>query len=231
MFASPRTYGTTYQIEVAVKTTGAYTAYGPVCNVTTPAAPSLVAASCNVTIPSKITAINTVISQAVTGYRFQITDPSNQIQTVDRVPAYFNLAQLPQGYLPSTIYSVKVAVTTGTLGVYSPYGAACNITTPAGTSRGNDVAIEDLTAIVSQDFKVIALPNPFTSNFGFDITSFTDTKVAIKIYDMIGKLLESRDVEYNDVINQSIGENYPSGVYNVIVSQGDNLKTLRVIKR
>ncbi|RAR69279.1 hypothetical protein CLV55_101565, partial [Flavobacterium aciduliphilum] len=28
-----------------------------------------------------------------------------------------------------------------------------------------------------------------------------------------------------------LGERYPSGVYNVIVTQGENTKTLRVIKR
>ena len=48
---------------------------------------------------------------------------------------------------------------------------------------------------------------------------------------MIGKLLESREVKFEDVINQSLGENYPAGVYSIIVSQGDNNQTLRVIKR
>jgi hypothetical protein len=28
-----------------------------------------------------------------------------------------------------------------------------------------------------------------------------------------------------------LGNNYPSGVYNVIVTQGEDVKTLRVIKR
>jgi hypothetical protein len=31
--------------------------------------------------------------------------------------------------------------------------------------------------------------------------------------------------------NQEVGNSYPSGVYNVIVTQGEEMKTLRVIKR
>ena len=231
MFPTVRTYGATYTVEVAVKTTGAYSAFGPTCSVTLPSAKPLTATSCGAVLASRTNAINTTVLAAVTKYRFQVTDPSNQVQVVDRVPAYFNLSQLPSGYTANTVYSVKVAVETGNSGVYSAYSTACNITTPATlTAKGLDVAVSDVSADV-QDFKVIALPNPFTTTFGFDIQSFTDGQVAFKVYDMIGKLLESREVKFEDVINQSLGENYPAGVYSIIVSQGDNNQTLRVVKR
>ena len=231
MFPTVRTYGETYTVEVAVKTTGAYSAFGPACSVTLPSAKPLTATSCGAVLASRTNAINTTVLAAVTKYRFQVTDPSNQVQVVDRVPAYFNLSQLPSGYTVNTVYSVKVAVETGNSGVYSAYSTACNITTPATlTAKGLDVAVSDVSADV-QDFKVIALPNPFTTTFGFDIQSFTDGQVAFKVYDMIGKLLESREVKFEDVINQSLGENYPAGVYSIIVSQGDNNQTLRVVKR
>ena len=48
---------------------------------------------------------------------------------------------------------------------------------------------------------------------------------------MLGKLVESRILETTEVEGFEVGANYPSGVYNVIVSQGDTVKTLRVIKR
>ena len=53
----------------------------------------------------------------------------------------------------------------------------------------------------------------------------------ILVYDMIGKLLEKRDVQSSEMNAVEIGNSYPSGVYNVIVTQGENVKTLRVIKR
>ena len=48
---------------------------------------------------------------------------------------------------------------------------------------------------------------------------------------MIGREIESRLVSISDFDTQGLGENYTSGVYNVIVKQGDNIKTLRIIKR
>jgi len=48
---------------------------------------------------------------------------------------------------------------------------------------------------------------------------------------MVGRLVEQRVVKVNDLENTTIGERYPSGVYNVIISQGEEVKTLRVVKR
>jgi hypothetical protein len=51
------------------------------------------------------------------------------------------------------------------------------------------------------------------------------------MYDMTGRLLETREVAPSEVKALQLGDRYPSGVYNVIVTQGENVKTLRVIKR
>jgi hypothetical protein len=48
---------------------------------------------------------------------------------------------------------------------------------------------------------------------------------------MMGKLLEVREVTVTDIETQKLGDRYPSGVYNINVTQGDTVKTLRVIKR
>ena len=48
---------------------------------------------------------------------------------------------------------------------------------------------------------------------------------------MLGKQIENRDVAISDIENLQIGVNYPAGVYNVILSQEDTTKNLRVIKR
>jgi hypothetical protein len=48
---------------------------------------------------------------------------------------------------------------------------------------------------------------------------------------MTGRLLEVRNVEVTEMESQEIGARYPSGVYNVIVTQGADVKTLRVVKR
>ena len=43
--------------------------------------------------------------------------------------------------------------------------------------------------------------------------------------------VENRNVDVTEIENLQVGANYPSGVYNVIVSQGENTQTVRVIKR
>jgi hypothetical protein len=48
---------------------------------------------------------------------------------------------------------------------------------------------------------------------------------------MTGRLIERRDVRPSDMVEQQIGDRYPSGVYNVVVTQGEEVKTVRVIKR
>jgi hypothetical protein len=46
---------------------------------------------------------------------------------------------------------------------------------------------------------------------------------------MTGRLIETRNAKPAGGI--SIGDAYPAGVYNVVISQGDEVKTLRMIKR
>jgi len=44
-------------------------------------------------------------------------------------------------------------------------------------------------------------------------------------------MLYSKEVKSNEVSVQQLGDNYPTGVYNVIVSQSNNQRSFRIIKR
>jgi hypothetical protein len=83
---------------------------------------------------------------------------------------------------------------------------------------------------VTDNFNVIAYPNPSSDVFTLEVQSSGKGKVTtgVQVYDMTGRLIEQRQVESNSV---EIGNNYPTGVYNVIVNQAENTKTLRVIKK
>ena len=86
-------------------------------------------------------------------------------------------------------------------------------------------------AIAKNPFDVLAYPNPSSTNFNLDITTSSAKNVEVKVYDMIGKLINKMEVSPSKVPGLQIGDRYPSGVYNVIVSQGTEVKTLRVIKQ
>jgi len=219
-------YGTLYRIEVAVKTTGTYGGFGTPCEVSSPLVPSLL--NCGGSTALKTTAIASNSVAGATQYRFQVVRQSdNASSTIDRTPNWFNFNMVPAAtYTVGALYTVRVAVMTA--GTWSPFGDACEITAPSGTGKG---IAPTTVATASADFKAAAFPNPFTSDFNIDVTTSSQESVQLKVYDMLGKLVESREVKASDLNVEKVGAQYPSGVYNVIVSQDGIVKTLRVIKR
>lgn len=75
------------------------------------------------------------------------------------------------------------------------------------------------------------VPNPFTSTFGIDFETVSNDDVNVKVYDMIGKLIDSHTVGATAINTLKIGENYQSGIYNVSVAQAEKIQNIRVIKR
>jgi hypothetical protein len=229
-----RTYNTPYRIEVAVKNTdGTYLAFTPApagCFVTTPAFPSTQLR------PSQCGDVSTGSSYAVlsngemlaadnvptaTQYRFRVYNTGLGYDfSVDRSLNTFNLNMFP-GLLPGTEYNVNVMVYIG--GEWGPEGKTCSITTPGGAKA---TAQHEVTS-----FSAVAYPNPYTNAFGIKVSTNEETSISVRVYDMIGKLVEQRTVQAIDIDTIELGSTYPTGVYNVIVSQGEANQTLRVIKR
>ena len=220
-------YGTTYIIDVAVKTTGDFSDYGAPCSVTTPAVPSLTNYCGGAVVPTRGTWITTTSLGNVSAYEFtvdrynssfELVSSSVVVKTLNR----FNFRDITN-YAPNTTYSVRVRVFTA--GSWSPYGDACEIVSPGAAREG------DAKAVDSSLFSVVAYPNPYDYQFSFRMESSSDAPVHVKVYDMIGKLIETREINAADMPVVSLGERYPSGVYNVVVTQEDNVKTIRMIKR
>jgi len=149
----------------------------------------------------------------------------NATTTIDRNNNYFTF-KMVSGYTPAAQYAIRISVMTA--GSWSPFGDACEITSPGSAAR---FIAEKPTEIPAPEFKAIAYPNPFASVFAIDVKSSSTAAVELKVYDMLGKLIESREVALEDLSSEKIGAAYPTGIYNVIVSQDGIVKTLRIIKR
>lgn len=54
--------------------------------------------------------------------------------------------------------------------------------------------------------------------------------VSILVFDITGKQIENKVVNTSDIENLTLGQNYTTGVYNIIISQGMNTKAFRVMK-
>jgi hypothetical protein len=148
-----------------------------------------------------------------------VNGPTERIAEVSR--NYIIPSDLSGGYANNTAYTVDVATLYN--GLWSAYGPACTVTTPFIR-----MATQDINTNV---FEVSAFPNPFARHFSLDIQSSSDDLVQVKVYDMIGRALEVQNATVSELSTKEIGTNYPSGVYNVVVSQGDKVKSVRMIKR
>ena len=220
----PLVYGATYSVSVRVRIGSQWGNYGSVCTVATTTnipTTNLQNSQCDYTAISSTEIIYATLVTNATSYRFSFTNSSNFGYIFDSISGSFGLDTVP-GLTSGTTYSVKVSMLIG--GIWGAYGKSCTLTTPS-------TAKTEASSSLITSFDATAYPNPFASNFKLDIKTSNEATLQVKVYDMLGKLIENRILEPTLVEGLEVGANYPSGVYNVIVSQGDNVKTLRVIKR
>jgi hypothetical protein len=55
--------------------------------------------------------------------------------------------------------------------------------------------------------------------------------LSIKVYDILGRKIESKAISVLELEKTNIGQNYPNGVYNIIIQQDENIKMLKMIKK
>ena len=137
--------------------------------------------------------------------------------------ATINVSQLPT--IVNSSFRIGVIASNGTGSssetIYTiRLGSACSV----GKIKAND----DNTAKVTNEFKVIAYPNPSSNVFTIKIQSLDEAKTELSVYDTAGRLVEKLQAQTNEV---DLGSKYPAGVYNLIVKQGENVKTVRVVKK
>ncbi|RYZ56490.1 MAG: T9SS type A sorting domain-containing protein [Sphingobacteriales bacterium] len=219
-------YNRNYEVSVAVRNTdGTYLPYNTVgCVVKTPVFPttSVQDSQCeDFAAASNTTQIFANSYPGAIAYAFQLTGPNGPYVAgveVVKTARVFTLSDFT-GLIPGATYDVRVRLIFNYADPAGPYGKTCSVVVP-GAAR-----------TVKPEFKAVAYPNPFADNFNIDVTTSAEDNVTVKVYDMTGRLLESHNVHVNEINSLEIGDRFPSGVYNVIVSQGEEVKTLRVVKR
>lgn len=230
-------YNTPYSISVQYSvlngSTTVWSGYGPECKVTTPFFPvtSLVPSQCGLTASTPLTQqLNITPYPGFPHYMVKLEEVSGETvvnsQEIEIAYSYFRLNQFSIAQEGKN-YAVSVKIKLN--GVFGDYDTACDLHTPQPNEGGNNEGGGIVKAIMP--FKAIAYPNPFANNFMLDVRTSSQSNVTLKVYDMIGRLIEQRIVTVSDMGTTTIGANYPTGVYNVVVSQEDCTETLRVVKR
>ncbi|WP_445715197.1 InlB B-repeat-containing protein [Flavobacterium sp.] len=220
-------YGTTYQVRVRVKQGSVYGAAGPACNVTIEDIPTTTLTQCGTTINFDADVYPIEVTGA-TGYAFDIYDGAGTtfITTIENSYPYFRFSQM--NYTLGAKYVVKVRVKMGTQ--YGDQGTACLVQLNDSNARMVVDAIEEpVNLFTKTDLK--AYPNPFTSTFQITPIEGETATMFYQVYDVTGKMIESRSVEANEIAQHVIGEYYPAGMYLVIVNQGAIKQTFKMVKQ
>ena len=237
------TYDASYlvsvQFSVMLNGVETWSAYGTECLILTAFAPTteLQASQCGTgataelpelpyAAPSLTTPIYAVAVTSGATYTFQLQrlvgiDLVGPVLEVNRTQNWFSL-NMVSGIVSSGVYQVTV-ITRSQYG--DGYGKDCVIKAPA-LSRENAT-----DTMVKVTFNAAAYPNPFANNFVIDVKTRSESAVSLKVYDMIGRLVDQKEVKVSDLETTPIGDNYPSGVYNIVVTQDNDVKTVRVVKR
>jgi Secretion system C-terminal sorting domain len=168
--------------------------------------------------------LNTKISASTVynaqSYRFEITK-GGVVTVYDSASYNFRLSDAGIVATNGSTYAIRVAAKVN--GVLGNYGASCNVTMPGSSSSSRQI-------VENTDFSLVAYPNPSNSAFKLQVNGSNNENVSVLVFDMMGRQIENKVVNATDIENISLGQNYSTGVYNVIVSQGMNTKTVRLVK-
>ena len=77
--------------------------------------------------------------------------------------------------------------------------------------------------------QVKVLPNPSQANFQLNITSNGREAIQLRVTDLQGRLMESRKLE-GTMQQIKLGDNWRNGTYILEVIQGDERKTIQLVK-
>lgn len=234
----PLQYGSSYKVAVQYTyihpVTGleAQSGYGAECTIFTPAIPLI--GMINPACGSQLASMNTVMAADAgayaTSYQFRI----RLADDTSPVPNYYYTMPANNRFLTLTLFqgitmesntayyvSVNYSIQERSSTLWSGFGPECRFTTPAAAARLNK----------TEEFAAIAYPNPFNGSFSLDVKTASGAMLNLKVYDMLGRIIEQQNIQAGDIASTALGEQYPSGVYNVVVSQEDHVKIFKVVKR
>jgi hypothetical protein len=99
-----------------------------------------------------------------------------------------------------------------------------NVTTGSGAGTA-------LRPVSESNIEVTSYPNPFSTAFKMNVVSQSEEPIAVQITDMVGRIVENHVINSYELSEKEIGEAYPVGVYNIVLTQGSETTTFRIVKQ
>ena len=146
------------------------------------------------------------------GCRFNLYDEtgSTLVATIDRAAAFFRFNQIT--YTDGATYQVAVQAKHGDL--YGVEGVHCSVTLfAAAMATRQDGGLSSNSDIEALDFKTVAYLNPFAESFKLAITSESDAPIEVRVYYIIGNLLEDKMVKATDIQAFELGNRSTHNIF------------------
>jgi hypothetical protein len=225
-------YGVTVTVEVDALVNGTWIGYGTPCSIVMPALPTtkLQNTQCGIVLTTTTTLLNADQVFGASQYRFRVKNATIPFaDSIVKASRVFRMSEIP-GLAVNTTYQVDVAVYFN--GAWQPYGASCNVTTPAALAM---IIQEDLTAentyselndmkevelieeeqvvseVINSDLLFVELsayPNP--NNGEFTISSTHEG--SFKIINELGQLVQVVEISKENNLQSKV-EIIAKGVY------------------
>lgn len=214
----------TYRLRIRSYVPGVgWSAWGDSCNITTPPIPltQLEASSCGATITSITQVFRAIAMHQASQYEFKLSDGTNTWTVLRPNRGCYLKLFGPTSWSAGT-YTIEVRWQTS-YGDWSSWGPVCTLYVPTPLYLEDHNITENL-------FDVQAFPVPFSNQLNLIVETNSFEKVKVTCYDLNGRLIEDYflSLENNGLIQ--IGEDWSEGLYIIQVQQGEDVKTLRVIK-
>ena len=125
----------------------------------------------------------------------------------------------------SNNFSVKII----TVAVPHDQGKTESIAIKPKPRATNHKTESDDASIKNDSFMTNVWPNPSSEGFKLEIESSSNENAVLSIFDINGRLISNGNVGSQK--NFSFGENLKAGIYMVVVQQGKNSNTIKVVKQ
>ena len=142
-------------------------------------------------------------------------------------PLYNLNTNLPVGFITNGAnycFELAMVYPDGTIGDFNNGSSCYKYVGQSTTARSND------QIQLNSSFDAVISPNPSKDNFSLNLKTESKSLVQVDVYDITGKIIEKNIYDLDTLSNLNIGDKYQSGIYNIIITQDENTKTVKLIK-
>lgn len=113
-----------------------------------------------------------------------------------------------------------------TVSVPHDKGKEVTLTTKPVTNQNPSISDDSIENV---PLTTTVWPNPSTNSFNLEVQSNSNEKVILTVFDPYGRLLSNQNANSNQIT--TFGKDLKAGTYLVLVRQGNNSKTIKVVKQ